>query len=123
MTITICEHCGQETRIVRSEKGAAYMHERKNIGLTNIKITSAWYSDSEMRQNKYTKYELRDELAKRGIKIGENPINARVSELVAVGIVKSTKHERIGHNTITKPAYYLDICRAEKILNAGGQIA
>ena len=55
--------------------------------------------------------------------MSETAINARISELVGLGLVDMTMREDVyDHNTTAAPTYKLNLERVIKILNQDGQL-
>ncbi|MCY4492037.1 MAG: hypothetical protein OXC46_11355, partial [Thaumarchaeota archaeon] len=69
-----------------------------------------------------TKETLLSICQQEGLKIKFTSINARVSELVAIGLVESSKHERVDHTTTRKPLYRINRELAKIILESGGKL-
>ena len=106
-----CPYCHETIEVQRQTKGATYTKEWTSLhGKTKL-IIEVWISHEILYTTIWTKPRLRRALSHFGLNISEDAINARISELKGLGLVR---HE--------KPGYSLNIEKAAHILNRGGKL-
>jgi hypothetical protein len=80
-----------------------------------MKILVTWYNEPIMKGNPYEKKLLRKWLATRGCMINEDPMNARVSELLGLGLVTMNREQ-------VKPRYKLILDKVSTVLDNNGRL-
>ena len=98
-----------------SGKGAGYVKNWTVLTHDLMKILVTWNNESIMRGNPYEKKLLRKWLATRGCVINEDPMNARVSELLGLGLVSMNRDQG-------KPQYKLMLDKVSTVLNNSGRL-
>ena len=119
-----CPCCNESFAVTRKHgDGATYVSNWKKLSFQCTKILSVWISNTKMIDQKYEKKQLRQMLQVAGLYINENPFNARISELVGLRLVISTKQVKDSpHHTTQAPKYFLDRSRVLQVLNKGGSL-
>ena len=97
-----------------SGKGAGYVKNWKMLSNDLMKILSTWYNTDYMRNRGWEKKHLRSELQSHGVYINEDPMNARMSELLGLGLVVM--------RTKTKPEYRLVVDSVSTVLDNNGRL-
>ena len=117
-----CPNCHyQFTR--QTGKGASYAKDMKKLSLVNMKILVVWFSNKQLRDGCWEKKILRNELKNYGLEVSEDPFNARISELLGLGIISATPQIKSSPtNTSRAPEYVLNIPLATKIINKNGRL-
>jgi hypothetical protein len=104
--------------------GAAYAKHWRKLPKFHIQFLSWWLSNEELRWKDLTKAYLRERFkteTKHGV--GENPFNARISELKANELViEGRRNIMVDGKTITTPTYKMDVGLVSKIISSGGKI-
>lgn len=117
-----CPHCKHTVQVVRKYgAGATYVGRWRALPVNCGKVLAVWVG-SELRHVVATKKRLRDVLADNGLVLTPNACNARISELVGLGIVQMTRYDTEHHDTKHAPMYTLNLERAEHVLNEGGKL-
>lgn len=123
MSTVTCPECDHEFIPIRNKcgEGAQYVKNWKTLPEQLGIILSLWLSVPELRNEPREKSELYHFFAIRGHFCKEDPFNARISELLGLGLISMSRNKKSHpHKTITPPKYTLDIHKATKILNDGG---
>jgi len=103
----------------KSGSGASYARDWDHLPERCIQILAAWYSHG-CRDSWHTKNELRTLLA---VPVREAPFMARISELLACGIIEMSREAKAApHDTQDAPVYRLDLGRAAVVLREGGKL-
>ncbi len=96
-------------------KGAGYVKDWKILSSDLMRILVTWYEDDRLKERSMQKKHLRQHLGTRGVFINEDPMNARVSELLGLGLVSMTK--KMG-----KPHYNLVVNAVSTVLDNNGRL-
>lgn len=94
--------------------GASYVKHWTKLPPTLLKMLTTWRK-SGFFEALFSKPELRDYLANEGCIVGQDPINARVSELLGLNLV-------VMELVKNKPKYRLHIDRVNLILANHGRL-
>ena len=124
-TVT-CPHCHENFPVKRKAGGgASYVNDWRKVPQKCLKILVVWISQTDMINTKFEKKDLRAKLADNGLHIKEDPFNARISELLGLGLVNTSINEKRikdTHYTQKVPQYSLILHRACRLLNDGGRL-
>ena len=120
--IITCPHCNNAVHVKRKGGGgASYVADWKKLNPECQKILTVWMSHDDLRNSAFEKTELRHKLTSWGLMLNEGPFNARISELLGLGLISTTMQVKSGpHKTKTPPKYYLNHLKVYNVLNNGG---
>ena len=119
-----CPNCDQIIEVKRKGGGGCDAAKHwKQLPKKHIAMLAVWLSDPNMLRTWSTKEELRRDFAESGLHISEDAINARISELLALGLVKFDKHIKARPDfTVEKPHYMLNTTQTILVLNNNGRL-
>lgn len=119
-----CPHCSKDVTVLRPHDGGArYAKEWTHLPKRNFNVLKIWYEKEVCRKYWIDKDTLLAVCQSEGLKISLNSLNGRVSELLALALIQSTKQVRDGHETSKKPLYkIIDSEKTYKVLITGGQL-
>ena len=100
--------------------GSAYAKKWKKLPQRCRDVCLVWISHDTLWEPK-TKNALFYEMQKLGLKLSIRSFNARISELLSLGLISMTdKGITIGHDTRPKPAYLVNVSKMCNCLNNEG---
>ena len=120
--VVCCPHCGEKIEVNRGAAGQGSQYAKT---WTRITAQVATMSAILLPVNgPCTREELMYIVKRHGYKRSDKSLNARISEMLAVGILRvATPEEKDGiHHTSQAPYYTLDKNRTVQILNRGGKL-
>ena len=119
-----CPECKADITVRRGYgTGATYVHEWDHLPKRCLDLLAVIISKPNLWLYIHTKDELKDTI-QDDLKISANALNARLSELVGLGILQMIRYGEDDHRhyTVKAPGYRLDHTKACKILNDGGRL-
>ena len=119
----ICPHCQNDVTVLRPHGGgAAYAKKWKQVPERVLEVLGIWNRNKVYANYWLTKETLLGICQHAGLNIKFTSLNARVSELVAIGLATSSKHERVDHTTTRKPLYKINREKAKQVLDVHGKL-
>lgn len=125
MSTVTCPSCECEftPRRNKAGEGAQYVKDWKKLPDKLQRILAVWISKPTLRYEVLTKDRIFTELIKAGLFIKEDPFNARISELLGLGLITMVRYEKDSpHHNISIPKYFVSISKVTKILNNNGEL-
>ena len=115
-----CPHCHRSVQVKRqSGSGATYVAKWIKLPKRCNDVAWYWLTDPHLLEP-VTKTALRHRLVQRGLKISEDSINARVSELLGCGLCEmSQTPDLTQHDSRRTPRYALNRDRTQAVLKTG----
>ena len=119
----ICPHCQNDVTVLRPHGGgAAYAKKWTKLPQRALDVLRIWNGNKVYGNYWITKEILLAICQQENLKTKFTSINARVSELVALGLVRVSKHERVDHTTTRKPLYKINTDNARLVLAKNGNL-
>ncbi|MCY4489994.1 MAG: hypothetical protein OXC46_00850 [Thaumarchaeota archaeon] len=119
----ICPHCKNDVTVLRPHGGGAqYAKKWDKLPQRALDVLQIWHENPVYRRYWLTKDTILAICKQEKLFMKFASLNARVSELLACGLIESSKHERTDHQTTKKPLYKIDTKKAKLVLLAKGNL-
>ena len=117
----ICPHCQNDVTVLRPHGGgAAYAKKWRKLPKRALAILRVWCENPVYSNYWLSKDTLQAICDNENLNMKFASVNARVSELVALGLVQVSRHERVDHTTTRKPLYKINTDNARLVLAKNG---
>jgi len=107
----------------KSGSGASYAKSWEYVPENCMMILRTWLAHYFLSSRAWKKKDLREELIRWGVYINEDPMNARMSELLGLGLITMSKNEKDStFHTRVVPEYRLVLDKVATVVKNKGKL-